>query len=192
MAFTINRNLVFIVSMQFMNSSLDSLVKNLMDEDFKYLSEEHSGEFLRLVKGKRVYPYEYMDSFRRFDENKLPDKCNFFSFLKDTGISEEEYQKVNSVWNAFKMNTLGNYHNLHLKTHVLLLADVFGKFFKICLDHYGLNPCHYFSAPGLIWDAMLKMTEIELETISDINVHLFIEKGMRGGSSYIAKRHIVK
>ena len=75
MAFTINRNLVFIDSMQFMNSSLDSLVKNLSDNDFKYLSEEFSGEFLKLLKLKRVYPYEYMDSFKKLSENKIPNRC---------------------------------------------------------------------------------------------------------------------
>ena len=89
MAFTINRNLVFIDSMQFMNSSLNSLVKNLSDNDFKYLSQEFSGEFLGLVKQKGVYPYEYMDSFKTFSENKLPDKCKFFSSLKDVSISEK-------------------------------------------------------------------------------------------------------
>ena len=77
MAFTIHTNLVFIDSMQFMNSSLDSFVKNLLDNDFKYLSEEFSGEFLKLEKQKGVYPYEYMDSFKKFSENKLPDKCKF-------------------------------------------------------------------------------------------------------------------
>ena len=71
----------------------------------------------------------------------------------------------------------------------MLLADVFEKFIKTCLDYYGLDPSHYFSSPGLSWDAMLKMTGIELELISDINVHLFIEKRMRGGISFIGKRH---
>ena len=66
MVFTINKNLVFIDNMQFMNSNLDSLVKNLSDNDFKYLSEEFSGEFLELVKQKGVYPYQYMDSLRGF------------------------------------------------------------------------------------------------------------------------------
>ena len=80
-------------------------------------------------------------------------------------------------------------HDLYLKTGVLLLADVFEKFIKTCLDYYGLDPCHYFSSPGLSWDAMLKMTEVELEFISDIDMHLFIEKGMRGAISYIVKRH---
>ena len=172
-----------------MNSGLDSLVKNLSDNDFKYLPEEFSVELLELVKEKGVYPYEYMDSFKKFSENKLPDKSNFFSSLKDKCISEKDYQRANNVWNTFKMNTMGDYHDLYLKTDVLLLADVFEKFMKTCLDYYGLDPCHYFSSPGLSWDDMLKMTRVELELISDINMDLFMEKGMRGGISYIAKRH---
>ena len=144
---------------------------------------------LELVKEKGEYTYEYRDSFKRFNEDKLPDRCEFFSSLKDKFISKEEYDRATSAWNLFKMNTMGDYHDLYLKTNVLLLADVFQKFIKTCLDYHGLYPCHYFSAPGLSWDAMLKMTKIELETISDIDVHLFIEKGMRGGISYIAKRH---
>ena len=90
MAFTINKNLVFIDSMQFMNSSLDSLVKILSDNDFKNLSEEFSGEFLELVKQKGVYPYEYMGSFEKFSENKLPDRSRFYSSLKDECISEKD------------------------------------------------------------------------------------------------------
>ena len=84
---------------------------------------------------------------------------------------------------------MGDYHNLYLKTDVLLLADVFEKFIKTCIDYYRLDPCHYFSFPGLSWDAMFKMTKIKLDLISDIDMHLFIEKGMRGSISYIAKRH---
>ena len=71
----------------------------------------------------------------------------------------------------------------------MLLDDVFEKFISTCLEYYGLDPCHYFSSPGLSWDAMPKTTKIELELISDIDMYLFIEKGMRGGISYIAKRH---
>ena len=170
MAFTINRNLVFIDSMQFMNSSLASLVKNLMNEDFKYLSEEFTGKYLELVKEKGVYPYEYMNSFKKFSEDKLPDKCEFFNSLKDKCISEKDYERAKNVWNVFKMKTMGDYHDLYLKTDVLLLADVFEKFIKMCLDYYGLDPCHYFSSPGLSWDAMLKRTGIELELISDIEM----------------------
>ena len=88
-AFTINRNLVFIGSMQFMNSSLDSLIKNFSDNDFKYFPEGFTAEFLKLIKQKRVYPYEYMSSFKKFSEDKLPDRCKFFSSLKDKDISEK-------------------------------------------------------------------------------------------------------
>ena len=132
MAFTINKNLVFIDSMQFMNSSLDSLANNLSDNGFKYLPEEFSGEFLELVKQKGVYPYEYMDSFKKFSEDKLPDRPNFFSSLKDVYISEKDYLKPVDVWNMFKLNTMGDYHGLYLKTNVLLLADAFEKFISTC------------------------------------------------------------
>ena len=160
MTFTINKNLVFIDSMQFMNSSLDSLVKHFSDNDFKYLSEEFRGDLFKLVKQKGVYPYEYMDSFKKFFENKLPDRSKFFNFLKDVCISEKDYFKAADVWNVFKINTMGDYHDLYLKTDVLLLAGVFEKFISTCLDYCGLDPCHYFSSPGLSWDAMLKMTGI--------------------------------
>ena len=189
MAFTINTSLFFIGSMQFINSSLESLVKNLLDNDFKYFFEEFRGEFLKLVKQKGVYPYEYMDSFKKFSKDKLRDASKFFSFLKDVCIGKKDYSKANNIWNVFKMNTMGDYHDIYLKTGVLLLADVFEKFINMCLGYYGLDPCHYFSSPGLSWDAVLRMTKIELDLISDIEMHLFIEKGMRGGISYIAKRH---
>ena len=84
---------------------------------------------------------------------------------------------------------MGDYHDHYLKKDVLLLADVFEKFIDTCLKYYGLDPCHYFSSPGLSWDAMLKMTGVKLEKISDIDKYLFIEKGLRGGNSYIAKRY---
>ena len=189
MALTINSNLVFIDSMQFMNCSLDALVKNLPDNDFKYLSEELSGDLLELVKRKGVCPYGYMDSFEKFSEDKLPDRCEIFSSLKDECINETDCLHSINVWNTFKMNTMGAYHDLYLKTDVLLLSDVFEKFINTYLEYYGLDPCHCFSSPGLSWDAMLKMTGIELELISDIEMHLFIKKGMRGGISHIAKRH---
>ena len=102
MAFTVNKNLVFIDSMQFMNSSLDSLAKNLMSKDFKYLSEEFSGEYLKLVKEKGIYPYGHMDSFKKFNEDKLPDKSKFSSSLKDSGINEEQYDRAVNVWKMFK------------------------------------------------------------------------------------------
>ena len=142
MAFTINRNLVFIDSIQFMNSSLDSLVKNLVDKDFADLSEEFSGKYLEVVKERGIYLYEYMNSFRKFNETKLPSKDKFFSSLENEGVSEKDYKKPKNIWNTFDMKTLGEYHDLYLKTDALLLCDVFEKFINTCLNYYGLDPCH--------------------------------------------------
>ena len=93
------------------------------------------------------------------------------------------------IWDKFKMKNMGDYHDHYLKKDVLLLNDVFQKFIDSCLKYYGLNPCHYFSAPGLSWDAMLKMTDVNLKKISDIDQYLFIEKGSTRGVSHIAKRY---
>ena len=154
-----------------------------------YLSKEFKGKYLKVVKEKDVYPYEYMDSFKKFNKSELPSKDKFFSSLKDEDISENEYSRAKHIWNTFNIKNLGEYHDLYLKTDVLSLCDVFEKFINACLNYYVLDPCHYFSSPGSSWDAMLKMTKIELELINDIDMHLFIEKGMRGGISYIAKRY---
>ena len=107
-AFTLNKNLVFIDSMLFMNSSLDKLVKNLTDNDFVFLSEEFSGKQLTLVKEKGIYPYEYMNSFKKFKENKLPDRSKFFSSLKDCGSDEKQHQGPINVWKVFKIKNLEN------------------------------------------------------------------------------------
>ena len=106
-----------------------------------------------------------MGSFEKFSEDKLPDKYKFFSSLKDECSSEKYYLKANNVWNVFKMNTMGDYLDLYLKTDVLLLADVFEKFINTCLNYYKLHLSHYFTSPSLTWDVMLKMTGIELELI---------------------------
>ena len=130
-----------------------------------------------------------MDSFGKFYEDKLPGRYELYSSLKDTYISEKKYLASINVWNAFKMNTMSDYHDLYLKTDVLLLADAFEKFINTCLEFYGLDPCHYFSSLGLSWDAMLKMTKIELEFISDIDKYLFVKKETRGGILYMVKRY---
>ena len=84
---------------------------------------------------------------------------------------------------------MGDYHDLYLKSDILLLADVFENFRSTCLQYYKLDPCHYFTSQGLGWDAMLKMTDIKLVLMTDIDMFQFIEKGSRCGISYIANRY---
>ena len=130
-----------------------------------------------------------MNSFSIFSEKELPKREDFYSLLTDEHITEEEYKHAQDVWDTFSIKNLGEYHDLFLETDILLLADVFENFRETCLKHYKLDPCHYFSSPGLSWDAMLKMTRINLDLISGIDRQLFIEKGMRGDISYIAHHH---
>ena len=188
MAFMLGNHLTFIDSFQFMSSSLEKLVSNLPRESLKYTSKHFKGLKLDLMAKKGVYPYDYMDSFKKFKE-QLPTKEEFYSILNDEHISDEDYQHAQNVWNKFNLKNMGEYHDLYLQSDILLLADVFESFRKTCLEYYKLDPCHYFTSPGLSWDAMLKMTNIKLELMTDIDMYLFIEKGMRGGVSYIANRY---
>ena len=130
-----------------------------------------------------------MDSFEKFDQTELPAKKHFYSILNDQDITNDEYNHAKKVWKAFKIKTMGEYHDLYLGSDVLLITDVFENFRKTCMQYYKLDPCHYFTSPGLSWDAMLKMTNIKLEMMTDVDMFQFIEKGMRGGVSYIANRY---
>ena len=130
-----------------------------------------------------------MDSFGRFNETELTSRKDFYSILNDTNISADDYKHAQKVWDSFKIKNVGEYHDLYLKTDILFLADVFQNFRETCLKYYKLDPCHYVTSPGLSWDAMPRMTKIKLDLISDIDIQLFIEKGMRGGISHIGHRH---
>ena len=189
MAFMLGNHLTFIDSFQFMSSSLDKLVSNLPAEALKYTSKRFQKEKLNLMTRKGIYPYDYMDSFEKFNKTELPTKEEFYSILNNEHISDEDYCHAKKVWNTFQLQTMGEYHNLYLKSDILLLADVFENFRKTCIQYYKLDPANYFSSPGLSWDAMLKMTNIQLELMTDIDMFQFIEKGMRGGISYIANRY---
>ena len=156
---------------------------------------------LEILKQEGAYPYEYMNSFKRFNEDKLPAKKYFFNLTKkkrkidtvskisDDHISIKDYMTSEKIWDKFNMKNMSDYHDHYLKKAVLLLADVFEKFTDTCLKYYGLDPCHYFSSPRLSWDAMLKMTGVKLEKIPDIDKYLFIEKGSRGRISYTVKKY---
>ena len=173
-----------------MNSSLDKLVKNLSDEDFKYLVEEFGSKNLELLKQKGAYPYEYMNSFERFNEEKLPARKYFFSSTKKGKIGNDgkksgghisfkDYLTCEKVWDKFEMKNMGDCHDHYFKKDVLLSADVFEKFIDTCLNFYRLDPCHYLSSPGLSWDTMLKMILVKLGKISELTSTYLLKKDMR-------------
>ena len=181
--------IIFKDSLKFMSSSIEALVKNLPKDAFKNVDKYYTPEQAELIKQKGHYPYEYMDSVEKFKDDKPPPKKGFFSKLTGRGITNEEYKHVWNVWNTFNFKILKEYHELYNITDVLLLADVFENFRDLCLKIYKLDPVYYFTAPGLAWDACLKMTNIQLELLSDVNMLLMFEKGIRGGISIISNRY---
>ena len=181
--------IVFKDSLKFMSSSLGALVNNLPKDAFKNLLKYFTPKQAEILKQKGFYPYEYMDSEEKFNDTKLPPQRAFYSKLSGKGITEKDYKHAWNVWNSFKMKTFKEYHELYNITDVLLLADVFENFRELCLKIYGLDPVYYFTAPGLAWDACLKITGIELELLSETNMLLMFEKGIRGGISIISNRY---
>ena len=185
----VKRDIRFIDSFKFMAASLNNLVENLPKESFKNLTEFYEGEQLDLLLRKGVFPYDWFDSFDKLSNDQLPPEESFYSALNVSGISEEDYQHAQKVWETFKMKTIRDYHDLYLKSDVLLLSDVFENFRDVCLENYHLDPAFYFTAPGLAWDACLKMTKVKLELLTDYDMLMMVEKGIRGGVSMISTRY---
>ena len=180
----------FIDSFKFLQTSLANLVVNLQSSDFKNLNKVIKNNSSLLTR-KGVYPYDYVTSINKLKETKLPPKEDFYSKLYDQEISDEDYQHALKVWDTFNCQTLQDYDDLYLTTDVLLLADVFENFRKTRFEHCKLDPCHYYTAPGLAWDACLKETKQELELLKDYDTLMMIEQGtcIRGGISHISKRY---
>ena len=138
---------------------------------------------------KGVYPYDYMSDKARLTKTSLPSRESFFSRLQNRHCSDEEYSHAHNVWNKFNCKTMQDYHDLYLKTDVLLLADVFESFGSATMTTFGLDPSYYVSAPQLSWDSMMKMTRCELELLSDPSMFKLVNENLRGGVSVITKRH---
>ena len=181
--------IIFKDSLKFMASSLEALVNNLPDGALNNLEKYFTTVQVKLLKQKGFFPYDYMDNIEKLKDTKPPPQQAFYSKLTGKGINNYNYNHVLNVWKTFKMKTFKEYLELYNITDVLLLADVFENFRDICLKNYGLDPVYYYTAPGLAWDAMLKMTKINLELLSDVDKLLMIEKGIRGGISIISNRY---
>lgn len=156
---------MFIDSLQFLNVSLERLVSNLAKEGdvrFRVLKKYTAAEKAPLLLRKGVYPYGYISSFQKFQEADLPPIEAFFSTLRNEGISLEDYTHAQTVFRECQYQSLGDYHDLYLRSDVSLLADVFENFCDICLNYYNLDPAHFYTSPGLSWQACLGMTIMEM------------------------------
>ena len=145
-------------------------------------------KFILLLR-KGVYPYEYMNNWERFDETLLPSKESFYSNLNMENIDEIDYRHGNNVFKRFKLKNLGEYHDLNIQSDTLLLADVSENFRNMCLKVYELDAAHFLSLPGLAWQACLKESNVKLELLTDYNMLLMVEEGIRGGICHSIHRH---
>ena len=181
----------FIDSYRFLSSSLDSLVKNLDENDFKILKKEFPDNWQYLNK-KLAYPYEYFNSI---DDYKKPvhnlENKDFFSKLKNKCPDDKEIQRTKEIINIFNIKDGKELAELYLKSDVILLADVFEKFIRISVEEFGINPLYCVSLPGYTWQCGLKYTGINLQTLQDKDMILLLENNIRGGiSSVMGDRYI--
>ena len=191
----------FLDTLSFMATSIDKLSENLSKdcktiEDkrkaFKNVSEQFPDdvEFELMIK-KGIYPYDYIDKYNRLYETKLPRQEAFYSQLYNSECSNDDYERAKLVWRTFDCKTMMDYHNLYLVTDVLLLADIWENFREVCYTKYKLDCEYYYTAPSLSFDAMLKLTGVQLELLTNLKMFEFVESGIRGGISQISHRHAI-
>ena len=166
--------------------SINGLIKK-----FLCINQFCNGDLCKfvLLLRKGFYPYEYMDSWERSDETSLPDKKAFYSELNLKDITDKDYEHAQKVWEVFEMKNLDEYHDLYVQSNTLLLGAVFETFRDKCIEIYELDPAHFLSAPRLAWEACQKKTIVNLELLTDIDMLLMVEKGIRGGICQAIHRH---
>ena len=145
-------------------------------------------KFILLLR-KGVYPYEYMDNWERFNEMSLPSKESFYRNLNMENIDDIDYRHGNNVFKRFKLKNLGEYRNLYVQSDFSLLTDVFKNFRNKCLEVFELDPAHFLSLPGVAWQACLKKTNVKLELLTDYDILLMVEEGIRGGICHSIHRY---
>ncbi|XP_035232762.1 uncharacterized protein LOC118204561 [Stegodyphus dumicola] len=181
----------FLDSFRFMASSIEKLSGNLTPEQFVHINSSFSKSQAALLLRKGVFPYDYISDINKLEETCLPAKEAFYSHLNEESISGTEYEHAKNVWNEFNIQTLGEYSDLYVEIDFLLLTDIFENFREVCMETYHLDPAWYYTSPGLSWDAMLKVTKTEIELLTDYDMFLMVEKGIRGGISQCSNRYAV-
>lgn len=181
-----------------MASSTEKLAKGLKTEDCKHINNfmtdnkilgkiinrKDGDEVFKLLSRKSIFPYEFIDNVDKLNYNKIIRFENVHSSLNDEHISMRDYLKYVLVWRTLKEKLLGNYSDLYNIQDVLLLADIFENFRDVCMKNFKLDPAHYLTSPSLAWDAMLKLTKINLELIDGHDMYLMTGKGIRGIKRY--------
>ena len=147
-----------------------------------------NNKFILLLR-KGVYPYEYMDSWERFDETSLLNKEAFYSSLNMEDTTDVDHRHAKRVFKNLNNKNLGDYHDLYVQSDTLLFADVFENFRNMCIKVYELDPAHFLSAPGLAWKASLKKTGVKLQLLTDVDMLLMVEKGIRRGICHAIHRY---
>lgn len=188
----IHMTLAFRDSYQFLNASLDKLVRNLSLDELVYTKKAFSNEtvFEALAHQKGVFPYSYLNSKERLDERQLPPKEHFFDDLNQTDCSDADYERAQKTWRILECETFNDYMLAYLKTDVFQLADVFETFRNLTLKQDELDPAYYLTIPGLAWDSAFKMTGAIVDLVKDVDTYCFIEEGIRGGMTFVNKHHI--
>ena len=181
---------IFKDSYLFLNKSLDYLTNTINDDDRISLKQEF-GKNYKLLTRKGIYPYDYFDNTKKYNEQKLPDKKEFFNKINNKDISDDDYNHAKNVFEKFKCENLLDYSILYLKTDICHLSDIFQKFSNFAYETYKLDPRHSYTLPGFSWQSMLKMTKIKLELISDPDMYLFLMDTIRGGISVCNKKHVI-
>jgi len=184
------RNVLFTDSYNFLSTSLDKLVSTLKKDGrdqfvqtTKYLGNSD------LVFEKGHFPYTYFDSLARFEETTLPEKSKFYNDLTETPISDRDYEHARVVWDHFGMQTFKDYHDFYMKSDVMLLSDCFESFRQCMITTHGLDCLYFPTLPSMTLQIALKMTQIELDLITDPDQYLLLENSIRGGLSYVAHRY---
>lgn len=193
----ITQKFYFVDSFMHLTSSLDQLTKDLLEKDlstrvfnkrFQYLVQVFGKKVAKRLSRKGVFPYEFMDSWDKFNETKFPTRKKFYSTLTSSTVSKDDWSYGKQIFKDY-CNNLGEYHDLYLLTDTLLLACVFENFRSTCMKHYKLDPVRYFSLAGYAWDSALYASKQELELLVDQTMYNMFEVGIRGGVSIIAKRY---
>ena len=169
------------------------VLRDNWQSNFRYSSKNDiikTEKCLDLLTEKGIHPYDYMNSFDKFNDEQLPSKEQFYSRLNEEDITLDDYKKAKQIWKHFGIKSMGEYHDLYLKTDVLLLTDVFENFRDMCLSYYGLDPVYYYTLPNFAFDAMLKLTGIEIDLVYNQEMYEMKEAGLRGGMTQTTRKKV--